>query len=361
MTHRAPPAARELSIRGALLLAALLTALVLAEALVRAAGTAPDVVLIQAGRFRLSANPRLGYEPRPDVNYAGDSLVLYGFRGAGNSLGYRDYEHDVEKPGGVFRIVVLGDSLGAGLYVDRMEEVFPAILQELLRESGAQVEVINLSVAGYNTLQEVETLKDRGLRYEPDLVLLAYCLNDVALNEGGIIDTLVQEEQRAGGIPNNRVGNRWLVRSALYRFLRYRVFPSAPWAAAGGGADLKERVSSNTTEDAFHELRRVAMSAELPVLVAIFPELTDLSEYRYQGEHRRIASLSRELGFHSIDLLDIFKFCEAMIDGEIGYDRYHPTPPGHRCAAEAIAAFIEDKILNARSSMDGSADSGAAR
>ena len=32
------------------------------------------------------------------------------------------------------------------------------------------------------------------------------------------------------------------------------------------------------------------------------------------------------------------------IRGEIGYDQYHPTPPGHLCAAEAIAAFILDRV-----------------
>jgi hypothetical protein len=36
-------------------------------------------------------------------------------------------------------------------------------------------EVLNMAVPGYNTAMEVETLKARGLAYEPDVVVVGYC------------------------------------------------------------------------------------------------------------------------------------------------------------------------------------------
>jgi hypothetical protein len=341
--------AREIAIRGVLVLLGVAASLFLSEWAVRVAGVAPDVVVIQRGRFRLSDNPKIGYEPLPGVHYLGDSQNLVAYRGSGNSLGYRDYEHSIEKPEGIFRIVVLGDSIGVGLYVERWEDTFPAALEDLLTKDGLQVEVINLSVIGYNTQQEVETLKERGLRYEPDLVVLAYCLNDRALNEGGIMGTLLDAEMESGAIPRARVNTRWLIRSALYRFLRYTVFPPETLEASERRENLYDEITRDTTEEYFHELERMGRENGFQVLVAIFPELTNLAEYRYAREHARVARISEECGFESIDLLQTFRFCEAMADEEIGYDRYHPTPPGYHCAADAVATFIRGRILNAPS------------
>src|SRR4029079_12487891 len=101
--------------------------------------------------------------------YQGSDLSFYDYRGASNSLGYRDVEHAVAKAPGTYRIVVLGNSVAAGLGVDRFDDTFPALLERLLAARGRKAEVINLAVSGYNPQQQVETLKDRGLRYRPDL------------------------------------------------------------------------------------------------------------------------------------------------------------------------------------------------
>src|SRR5262249_2884810 len=152
---------------------AVLLSLLAAEGLLRVTGAAPKVYAIQKGRFRLSSNPKLGYEPAPAV-YQGKNLSFYDYLGATNREGFRDVGHAVEKSQGVYRIVVLGDSIAAGLHVDRNEDLFAPLLQKLLTDRGVPAEVINLAVSGYNTQQEVELFREKGLRYRPDLVLLAY-------------------------------------------------------------------------------------------------------------------------------------------------------------------------------------------
>src|SRR5579863_5146013 len=145
-----------------LTLVAVLISLLACEGLVRLVGAAPKIYAIRKGRFQLSHNPRIGYEPAPLV-YSGDELSFYDYRGSSNRLGYRDRDHELAKPPGVYRIVVLGDSIAAGLRVDRTEDIFPEVLERLLRQRGLNAEVVNLSVSGYNTQQEVETLMERGL------------------------------------------------------------------------------------------------------------------------------------------------------------------------------------------------------
>ena len=64
----------------------------------------------------------------------------------------------VPKPAGLFRVVVLGDSLTFG-YQLPVEDAFPQQLGRLLAERTPPIEVCNLGIAGYNALQEVELME----------------------------------------------------------------------------------------------------------------------------------------------------------------------------------------------------------
>ena len=88
-----------------------------------------------------------------------------------NDKGLRDRPHEYEPAPGVFRIVVLGDSFMEAYQV-RLEESLPYRLQEEL--ASRKVESVNLGVGGYGTAQEVLYLQEEGLRYHPDLVVLAF-------------------------------------------------------------------------------------------------------------------------------------------------------------------------------------------
>jgi lysophospholipase L1-like esterase len=101
-----------------------------------------------------------------------------------NPAGQRGRDVPVEKPSGVFRILVLGDSFVEAVQVAEHER-FVARLEQLLNGSGAsrRFEVIDGGCGGWGTAQEYLYLRDDGVRYAPDLVLLAFFVgNDVANN-----------------------------------------------------------------------------------------------------------------------------------------------------------------------------------
>lgn len=101
-----------------------------------------------------------------------------------NSRGLRDVEHTFEKPSGVYRIVVLGDSYAEALQV-KLEESFPKVLEQMLNQAnpGNRFEVINLGSSGFGTDQEYLSLKHYGVQYKPDLVILAFLTgNDIRNN-----------------------------------------------------------------------------------------------------------------------------------------------------------------------------------
>jgi hypothetical protein len=91
-----------------------------------------------------------------------------------NSKGLRDREYPYEKPPGVFRILVLGDSFADALEVP-LEDSFHEVLESLLSERlDTPVEVINGGVWGYGNDLELLFYRLEGYKYQPDLVLLAF-------------------------------------------------------------------------------------------------------------------------------------------------------------------------------------------
>ncbi|NUM53881.1 MAG: hypothetical protein HUU46_09585 [Candidatus Hydrogenedentes bacterium] len=125
------------------------------------------------------SHPTRGWTLRPN-NRARTQYIDYDVLVTTNSRGLRDDEHAYEKPEGVYRIAILGDSYMEAYQVD-MADALPGRLERAF--APRNVEVINFGVRGYGTAQEYLTLTEEALRYSPDLALLAYYpLNDLVDN-----------------------------------------------------------------------------------------------------------------------------------------------------------------------------------
>jgi hypothetical protein len=100
-----------------------------------------------------------------------------------NTAGFRDLERSPEKPPGTVRVVLLGDSMLAGLQVP-LEESLAQRLEGFLNLSGeARYEVVNCATDGYGTAQQWLVYRERCRHYQPDLVLLGFfASNDVLDN-----------------------------------------------------------------------------------------------------------------------------------------------------------------------------------
>lgn len=98
-----------------------------------------------------------------------------------NSLGLRDKEHAYRKPDGSFRILILGDSFTEALQVP-LEMAYPTRLEACLNDRlAAPIEVINGGVSSYGLGEEYLQYINEGVKYDPDLVLVAfYTGNDLA-------------------------------------------------------------------------------------------------------------------------------------------------------------------------------------
>ena len=117
---------------------------------------------VWAGDFYLMRSTSAGWPPSQPIN----------------PEGLQDRTHAPEKPEGVWRVVVLGDSVTAGTPFQPAES-FPAMLQERLDEQGPWVEVLNVALWGWSTRQERTAFERIASRYHPDQVIVGLCLNDV--------------------------------------------------------------------------------------------------------------------------------------------------------------------------------------
>ena len=97
-----------------------------------------------------------------------------------NSDGLRDHEYEKHAPINTIRILALGDSqtFGNGLL---LEETWPKQLENALNNSGldTKYEVLNAGLPGSDTWQHEIILERMLARYNPDMVILAFYINDV--------------------------------------------------------------------------------------------------------------------------------------------------------------------------------------
>lgn len=341
---------RSIPSRLLLLVAGCAAGLVFGEILVRALGAAPRVGFFEKEQFRIASNPLIGWEPIPNEASRSTAGEHRWSETQHNSLGFRDYEHSLGKEPGVYRILILGDSITKGLGIPDPNQTFAAIVESELTAGGRRAEVLNFGVEGYNTQQEVETLKDQGIAYRPDLVVLAYCLNDRDWPAHHLYRELLEQEASEGRPAAARVP-AVLRRSALWLFLRYRVL--GDWLASRGAQEARvqalfDLVQRDTVEEYFGVLAGLQERHGFDVMVTVFPYLDDLGNYRHHEQDLWAERLSSRHGFFHLDLLNPFRDCERRAGQTIAFDDVHPNQIGHLCAGRAIARFIGTQILAAK-------------
>ena len=135
-------------------LVATLLALAVAEIVVRVASLAPDVkpidIAAEHSVYKRSSNPILGIELK--ANYRDDDPDLHRSYPHTNSHGQRDIERSIDKPHGVRRIILLGDSVveGDGIRIRQVDDLISRQLEMLYGDGtqGAQFRCQRLFDAG---------------------------------------------------------------------------------------------------------------------------------------------------------------------------------------------------------------------
>lgn len=283
-----------------------------------------------------------------------------------NSAGFRGPEFPLIKGPDTFRILALGDSVAFGVGT-RFEDTYGQQLQRILAERypGRNVEVLNMGVAGYNTRHELIVLREKGLRYSPDLVLIGFYWNDILGNDKPLPwePGFVPEPPAVG--PDGHV--LWAPRHSLSKPLRdllreWRtlylatqrlqalkdsLFPSNhPYdvhfrALLAGDEPLLEP-SWRHTERRLSELVEMADRHRFRLLLLIFPDAIQMQDrYADIPYQRRLKEMADRRGIPYIDLRPEFRRSGyTNVWPFVPYDHVHPNNVGHHLAARAAFNFI---------------------
>lgn len=315
-----------------------------------------------------------------------------------NSAGFHDVEHPTEKPAGVYRILVLGDSYVEALQVP-IEEGFTQRLQHELgtRVTGRRIEVINLGVSGSGPSQYYRILEQKGLAYAPDLVIMAMLPGNDFRDSLPVLSGVVFKPYysiRSDGtleyIPPDLSGlgtqyRSFLRRSAFLHLIRKVVVSGtiegwlaqigllAPAGAVNQGSakaliPLDWYVYVKDPPDPWPEayritLRMIRESRELAArhgaefLVMIVASTVEVEvrweealrgygragefQWDFQRPSREIFRVGKELGFESIDLREPFQ-ADFLATGQSGSWPHdgHWNERGHQLAAEVVADHL---------------------
>lgn len=237
------------------------------------------------------SNPKLSFVHKPN----GHAHVM-GVDVDINSQGLRDREYSLEKPAGVYRILLLGDSTTLG-WGDPLNETTPKILEQTLnaeRVPGVErFEAINAGVGNYDTVQEVTYYETRGRTFHPDLVILVYFINDpepVPVEKKGFL----------------------IDRSYLIAFLTNRF--DGVLRRLGTRPDWKTYYSSLYNDDlpgfqackaALKDLAVATRNDNTKLLVAILPELHQINnDYPFAAAHQKIKDVLAPEHVPVLDLID---------------------------------------------------------
>lgn len=332
------------------------------------------------GRFRSQQLPRSSlYRLDPDMGkrmQPGWHGSEFGAEVRIGSHGLRSPETPHAKPAGVERILALGDSWTFGFRIAE-SDTWPRQLERILAERAApgspRTEVINAGVIGYSTQQEAAYLRTEGLRYAPDLVIVAfYPVNDTERKLARYA-----RHRRLHAIHPRLLelyaGFRKLELVKFYggvrRSLKNRLARLQLSAAEGMGFDAAgaRRVVENDwtgsyregntgweeARAALHEIGELTRSIDADGLLVLLPDVLDLGRYldRY---HPLIEPLVRRAAAEAgLDLLDLASGFAAYRgrESEIRMaGQRHPNPRGYRLIAEQIADRVEarSRRLNPR-------------
>jgi hypothetical protein len=274
-----------------------------------------------------------------------------------NENGLRDRQHSYEPKNDVERVLVLGDSFAWGYGVEESER-----FSQLL-ETSLGMEVINASVSGYSTDQELLWYRNEGIKYEPDLVILVIAGNDVGDNEQQLVSTIYYKPKfviedgelvlTGYPVPETSTQGKFIYslsqRSALAFFLVQRYFDLLSLYG-------QTKVNSDQANSPRSDIN--AESEPFKLTIALVDEIRNIAESRkakfmivttnrwwnYQSEetYEDFITTLQGKGFLVLDVESMPGFDpEVMVIPDDG----HWNQSGHEFVAEKMKALIETRKL----------------
>ena len=255
---------------------------------------------------------------------------------------FRDSEPALRADDETFRILVVGDSYawGHGMHP---EDSFPNRLQIRLNAVARRnsFEVINWSRPGWNTVLEYRSVAAHLDELSPDLLLLAFVLNDAEPFEPQEVDKLRTELRRRE--PRKAPSSFLYQHSRLYALVwdrlentRIHRAYSTYYHSLFAGPDWQRCL------DALKSFRDLAHEKSIPMVLLVLPIFDSPMDdsYAYRDLHRKMREVGRSLGLPVLDLMEAYQGFDVYRLAVRPFTDAHPNELAHRIAADFILDFL---------------------
>jgi hypothetical protein len=286
-----------------------------------------------------------------------------------NADGMRaDKEFSRSKPVGVCRIALFGDSFFVGYELD-IRDTVAARLEDDLRRSGVNAEVLNFSVSGFGTAEMLRAYTKFAAEFAPDVVVFEWHSSDLADNvRSGLYG--VENGELVGGskayLPSVALQDR-LMQSSVYRMIADNshlysfVREKAAVAVKGALADLRRKTIQDENTDAggspsdgplrnevllatkiLEAASKEVMRRDAALVVAEVPDRIDAVTFRSDWSLLPKDRL-RDIAF--VSPIEDFNLAAARNE-RLYYEKGHKHFTPRAAAIEAL--LISDRIIDGR-------------
>jgi len=244
-----------------------------------------------------------------------------------NNFGYVDRNWSIQKPEGVRRLALLGDSVTEGFGLHPPTQRFGNLLENQLNAAylgGAQrIEVMNFSVAGYRLSQLLDVATEDVPRFQPDTYVLA--LTELSIFRGWdahLVDLIALNSDLKYGIFRRIAAQAHTAPQDDDNTLHAKLAPFRMIA-------LKEMLMQMKSNAEQHH-------AQFVVLLVPSLEDADLIHRRFEG----ISTLLQSLDITTVDLLDTFDGVPDVVPLRNSREDVHPNALGHAMIARNLYAKL---------------------
>lgn len=270
-----------------------------------------------------SDNPLIGHVHRPDT-----SARLMNTTVRINSDGLRDRDYPVSKDG-KYRIIFLGDSLTFGWGVEQKDSFADILENEMNKYYPA--EIINFGAGNYNTEQEVNLFLEKGLKYNPDKVVVFYFINDAEVTPA---------KSRLWFLGYSElISFYW---SRIHIFMN-KYFPSESYKDYYSDLYKEGQKGWINTQRAFLQLKDICAEKNIALQVVLLPELHDVDNKVFKKEYNEVSAFLKDNSISSLNLATLFAGNDNPIGLWVSYDDAHPNKIAHRAIADGTLQFIMKK------------------
>jgi len=239
----------------------------------------------------------------------------------------------------VARVLFLGDSYTFGYAVGE-GDAFPHRVEALLRSRGADVVAINAGVPGFNSVQELQYLRDRFDEFRPRAVVLGYVVNDadpamyVPLPPDELYGSCVSWLWEDLLPAVNGLGHLLVSDSDLFERHKLRPYPELLEAYAWDCPAWRR------SRDALRAMAEYCAERGAGFVVAVLPSFVSAFDdtYPYTLIHDKVAAWGAADGYATVDLLPVFLGRDPLALSVPGDG--HPNSEGHRLIAEALVEHV---------------------